>query len=266
VPYTFGAATADDVTFASATNFQTGRIIYVSGWWRATTLTSGRGLWGNGNSFFYASVNSTTSELRMFAPATVNGEWTTPGLVVNEWRFLAFALTILDAGNLAAWRIWSGSLDTAPQEQTVTQVVAPSGGFTSGGASMYIGARGTGLFAFQGDVSDVTIVVSSATVGATTHPLGIAAAGVISNDEAQHMYETMVQPAWLGDISAIIRRPVVGDYSSYHVGLANGGIVVGGPRASATLAPVLTTNGATWSQNGAPRPNPGMDIFPRPRR
>jgi hypothetical protein len=271
VPYTFGAAATDDITWSLGASIgNSSRISLVAGWWRPTTLTATRKLWSAGTAGINgAEIDTTTDELRLRTDNTTDGQWTTTGvdLVVDEWKFLAFLLSCNNTGPAAAWRVWSGDVSNAPIERTVTVATSPTGSFTST-VAFYIGNASTGSLAFEGDIANVTVSSTGFAVGVTTNPFGIAAYGTITNEEAQHIYETMVLPLWLGDPSPLFRRPQDVDSATYHNGLDQGAVVVGNHRSSATLmpSPGVTINGATPASTGAPRPHPGMVMLPRPRR
>lgn len=272
MPYTFGGDIGDDISFSAVTTFgSTARAGLVCGWWRPTTLTAGRRLWACGADIsddYAATIDTTTDELRLHSNnITTNGEWTTAGvdLTVDQWTFLAIMGSTLNSGSAEAWRVWSGTVETAPVERTATQAVASVGNF-AGNATFCIGNNQAG-YAFEGDIADVSMMISSAAVGVTTNPFGIAAHGAITNAEALHVYETLVLPIWLGDPSVMFTEPVVGNLSRYHWSGDVGGLIVGNTNTSATLGPIAPTiNGASWSQNGAPRPSHMPDMLPMRRR
>jgi len=195
--YTFGAATSDDITTTTvlqlgATNVNT----FVAGWWYPTTLTSTRGYWSGGNTFG-AEVDSTTSQIRFRTQnGTTNGQWTTSGTAITtgKWWYLAFLNSNNNTGAAAAWRCWIGDAESAPVEQTVTVATTPSGNFT-GNANAYLGNKGTGTLAFQGDIGWATFVSSNTSIVSV---LPIAVAGAISNGEAQIVHDQWVYPLWRG--------------------------------------------------------------------
>lgn len=202
--YTFGGGTGDDI-LCSLANFMapgSGQAFLITGWWRPTTLTAaaGRGLWSAGSGAHTATIDTTTSELRLKTDnATTDGEWTTSGvgLATDTWSFLAFLLSTLNGTPSAAWRVWAGTLGTPPVAVTVTNAVAPSGNFT-GSTQLYLGNVGTGTLAFQGDIDAVSALVPNASASATLHPFGVAAFGAVSAGEEQFIYNRFVLPAWHG--------------------------------------------------------------------
>lgn len=273
MPYTFGAGATNRVSHTLPIPIgPTARTSLVCGWWRPTTLTSTRGLWSAG-SIYGAEINTTTDELRLRTDNTTDGQWTTTGvdLAVNEWKFLAFMLSCLNGTPSAAWRVWAGSIETAPQPVTVTLATTPVGNFgTSGAGTFYIGNKATGSLAFQGDIADVTTISSLQPIGAP-HIFGQAAHGAITDAEALWVYETMVLPIWLGDIAS--QFDLLGKYHSInstsitHCSLDELAVVRHNSDTATTVEALPSTiTGATPSLNGAPRPNVGPDMLRRPRR
>lgn len=199
---TFGGATGDDVTWTSGLTLgATTRNNLVCGWWRPTTLTATRRLWSAGT-IFGAEIAAATSEIVLRTDNTTDGQWTTTGagLTLNQWQFLAFVASINNTGPAAAWRVWSGTIDTAPIECTVTQNTAPVGNFTGSGSFTIGNAGSAGTVAFQGDIANVAVFTHAAVVGAD-RPFGNAAFGAITATEAQYLYERFVLPFWLGDMT-----------------------------------------------------------------
>ena len=254
MPAIFGAATTDDITITTVNIHTTATISLVYGWWRPTTLTATRGLWSNGN-IIGAEIDATTDELRLRTDNTTDGQWTTAGvdLAVGEWKFIACVRSSLSGTPSAAWRVWAGDITTAPVEATVTNAIAPVGNFV-GGASFFLGNKGTASLAFQGEISNAGEIGSSDTAGITTHPFGIAAYGAITNAEAAWIYEQFVLPAWSGDYSfAHINR--TSSVEHWHLSCDPLFAAVGEVRNSATvLQPAaVTVNGATYSDTRDPR-------------
>jgi hypothetical protein len=272
--YTFGAGTGDDLTWTLQVSMgATARSGLVCGWWYPTTLTATRGLWSAGNTFG-AEIDATTSEIRLRTDNTTDGQWTTTGagLATDQWTFLAFMSTQLNTGSAAAWRVWSGTIGTAPQECTVTNAVAPSGNFT-GATSFYIGNKGTGALAFQGDIDHVTVISSGAAAVAASNPFSIATNGAITDEQALFTYQRYVLPIWLGQLPT-----VGGRYAEDSRVAATSGAVDTSRldlrampqvmRYQASVATVFsgvtpTINGATYSQNRGPRPFLDSDLYPR---
>lgn len=264
MPYTFGAGTGDDINWAMGmTMGATARLHLVCGWWYPTTLTDTRGLWSAGN-VYGAEINTTTSELRLRTDNTTDGQWTTTGaaLAVNKWSFLAFASSQSNTGPAAAWRVWMGTLDEAPIEITVTSAVAPVGNFT-GNATFYIGNKGTGTLAFQGDIANLGYYVSQAAVGDDFNPFTLAAYGAISVADGEWIKERFVDPYYrgLGWCMQGGPRRFFGSASNldecafihldHAVEVAQ--IYRNGVAATAPSATIVNT-GATPSRNGAPLP------------
>lgn len=263
--YTFGAATGDDITIAMNGNMGATTIsAFVCGWWYPTTLTATRGLWSAGN-VFGAEIDTTTSEIRLRTDNTTDGQWTTTGagLTVNTWSFLAFANSCNNTGPASAWRVWAGTLETPPVELTVTGAVAPVGNF-AGNASFYIGNKGTGTLAFQGDICEVSYHRCTAGTGVTTHPLTIATTGTITNDEARYIFERVVMPCWAGEVlPEPLRSPKnnLVEEAGHWSGLG-GSQVIRRTRSTTLFSNALPTiNGATISLNGHPRPTYRTPIY-----
>lgn len=269
MPYTFGAATADDVAFAKAfVSGGNGQAAFVWGWWMPTTLTATRGLWSLGNTIG-AEIDTTTSELRLRTDGTVDGQYTTTGaaLAVNKWSFFAFLFTTNNTGMASKWVVWMGTEDTAPREITVTQATAPTVGFT-GNATFYLGNKGTGTLAFQGDIACGGCRGTQVT-GAGLGPFLLAAQGAITAAEAEFTLNRYVLPAWLGE------KPLVGPCVR-----ARGTLIDTGSGDNVTFINLDTTpatawewreqialaaqvqvptiNGATPSLKRGPRPNPAL--------
>lgn len=258
--YTFGAGTGDDITWASSTTFGgSGSTQFVFGWWYPTTLTATRGLWSAGNTFG-AEIDTTTDELRLRTDNTTDGQWTTAGvdLATGTWKFLAFLNTCIN-GPTAAWRVWAGSVESAPIEVTVTGAVSPVGNFT-GNSNFYLGNKGTATLAFQGDIGDSGYICTGS-VGAASNPFSIDTAGTISNTEAQFVYERFVLPLWCGkgftEAGRLRSHGILGNaHDSAYACTTNLFQVRRAREANATVFSGVTPtrNGVTWSQNGSPRP------------
>lgn len=270
MPYTFGGGTGDDIVFTANNSIgASSRTALVTGWWRPTTLTTGRGLWSAG-SVCGAEINATTDELLLRTDNTTDGTWTTTGvdLVVNEWRFIAFFLTCTNTGPAAAWRIWAGNVETAPVAVTVTAGTAPVGNFT-GSAAYYAGNKGTGTVAFQGDIADMAWLTTAGGAGATANPFSIAALGACTADEEENIYRRYVLPIWEGKIFEGLAN-----YSQWNTqidlnysALLDSSPIIrtpGNGAISSFVAP--TINGATISLNGSPRPRRGLVWAPPLRR
>jgi hypothetical protein len=201
VAYTFGGATGDDANFPLATTAMGDtRNLYISGWWKPTTLTAGRALFGVAT-VPRVEINSTTSELRIWADcATTDGQWTTSGvgLTVDLWTFIAFVHSwTSSAPATASMRLWRGTIDEPPVEVTISQATAPSGGPT-GGSTLAIGnATSATSIAFQGEIAEINAIVSRAAVS-VTHPLYLTSGNSIGNTEAELIRSRLVEPSWRG--------------------------------------------------------------------
>jgi hypothetical protein len=260
VSYTFGGATGDDVTWSSSTTIgAASRVAFVAGWWKPTTLTAGRTLWSAGN-VLSAAIHSTTSELVLTVDnATTDGTWTTTGagLTVGTWTFLAFLLNTSSAPG-AAWTVWSGTDLVAPAQCTITAGTAMSGALT-GNATSYVGNKGTGSVAFQGQVENVVFGVSAAGAGSAVNPFAIAAFGTTTAAEALWIEERLVRPIWQGEHAAAKRLGVFAGAWDWSY------LPFSGPlfaverficsRASVNPRVAPTVNGATVSAERGPRPD-----------
>lgn len=272
MPYTFGASNADDANIGSTqTALATGTMFYVAGWFRPTTLTAGRTLWSVGSTANCAVIGATTSELELLVDyTTTDGKWTTSGmaLTVNAWTFIAVIISNLNSGPSMAARVWAGTIDQAPREITCTQTTAPVGTVV-GTSTWYIGNKGTGLLAFQGDISDVAMMHSTGT--GKDAALSIPATqGTITQDEADLFRQLYVEPAWRGDHAlAFERRGGPGSATAptarWFTELNDGGQVIGRPLTAVSPELALTINGATVA-SGCPRPAQTRPSWPWRKR
>jgi hypothetical protein len=199
VAFTFGGTTAHNINFASAVTFgATARTSLVCAWYYPTTLTATRRLFAAGATWG-AEVDTTTDELRLRTDNTTDGQWTTTGvdMAVNEWKFIAIMNSTLNTGPASAWRVWVGTAESAPVAATVSVATSPVGNFTGNG-TFYIGNTSGAALSWQGDIENMTVVATSATIGVTTHPFAQVAYGAITAAEEQVAYERFVGPAWLG--------------------------------------------------------------------
>lgn len=200
---TFGGATSNNVNFVlPLTIGGTTRMALVAGWWYPTTLTAGRGYWGCGGTVG-AEIGATTSEIVLRTQnATTSGVWTTSGagIVTNEWVFLAFFGTFLNSGS--RWRIWKGSIDTAPVQVggLATPTTAPSGNLT-GQSTIALGNRGTGTtVSWIGDIGNVTVLQQGGSVASIPGPMGISSNyGTITVAEEDQLQNLYVRPIWSGN-------------------------------------------------------------------
>lgn len=252
---TFGSGTGDDMTWTGAINFVASQApTLVMGWWKPTTLTATRKLWSAAAAGVSgAEIDATTSELRLKSDnATTDGQWTTSGvgLTANQWQFIAVLFSWNNTGTAAAWRVWSGTISSAPVECTVSSATAPVGNFTAS-ADIYIGNAGTGTVAFQGDIAAVT-----AMRGGNLMQFGLAALGAITNDEADFNYRRLVIPYWLGSSQVSSSTPASNHDVNQPVMFVPASVIGAYNANSLTvLTPrVPTLNGATLSQDRCPRP------------
>ena len=265
MPYTFGAGTGDDITFTANVSLGgNGSGGLICGWWYPTTLTATRGLWSRAT-IFGAEIDTTTSEIRLRTDNTTDGQWTTTGaeLATQKWSFLAFFYSLNNTGPTAGWRVWMGTIDTAPVALTITQATAPVGNFATGGGAITIGNKGTGTLAFQGDIANFGYYATQAANG-STNPFALATHGTVTADIENHVYRRLVLPYWLGNGWTVGGVPrLTGNFST---SATEAGFVdldrlvpvveryMDNPAATNTSL-VTTINGATRSLNGAPRPN-----------
>lgn len=266
MPYTFGAATGDDMTFIAGSNgFGNGTHSFIAGWWYPTTLTAGRGYFSFGN-VAGVKVGTTTSELQMVLDATVDGVWNTSGagITTNKWWFLAFLQSATNTGMAAAWRVWVGDEITRPRPITPTQATAPTTSFT-GSTSRTLGNIGTGTVAFQGDIG-WALMASQAHASALRNPIH-QSLGTISAAEELLCEQTLVVPLWMGFMppGLFLGATNVPTFNVCHLPLEASGNVVDSYSSSTTVTPLaLTLNGATLTQNAPPiRLNRGSVYVPR---
>lgn len=263
--YTCGAATGDDIATVITQLGANSVSCFVAGWWKPTTLTATRGLWSAGN-IFGAEIDTTTSELRLRTDNTTDGQWTTTGvgLTVNEWKFLAFANSCNNTGPAAAWVVWSGTGDTAPQQVTVTQATAPNGNFT-GSTATVLGNKGTGTLAFQGEIGPA--VFARHTANAFGY-VPTATVGTITADEADIVYQRLVLPIWSGIwCPPWLRQPRLTDnvQTAMLVTSLDYALPIEVDVVTGTGAPfgAITLNGVTLSQERCPRAMPQQALQPQ---
>lgn len=256
--YTFGAGTGDDVTWTGSISLgATARASLVYGWWLPTTLTATRGLWSAGN-VYGAEVDLITDELTLRTDgATTDGQWSTTGvdLAVDEWKFIACFGTSLSGTPDMAWRVWAGTIGSAPVEVTVTNIIPQVGNF-AGSAVFYLGNKGTGTVAFEGDIDEAGFIATAASATAGL-PFGLAAYGACTDTEAAFIYQRFVLPLWLGEFPRQAIWSAIGTPSTEHAHISLRSLPQ--VRRTASSDTVLsgvapTINGATVSQNRGPRP------------
>lgn len=198
--WTYGAGTGDDTTFAAAGGIVSGAVAFMCGWVYPTTLTATRTIFSIGNNW-QIRIDTTTSELRLVSDNTTDGQWTTTGvgLATGTWKFLAVLVSPLNTGVACAWRVWVGDLTTPPAEVTVTNAVAPSGNFT-GATNITFGNAGTGTVAFQGSIESFVFANFNGSANPTRAAFPIAAAGTITQAEANLVRDRYVTPLWRGNL------------------------------------------------------------------
>lgn len=254
--YTFGGATADDIVCTSALNMGADNSAsFVAGWWYPTTLTATRGYWSAGN-VFGAEVDTTTSEIRLRTDNTTDGQWVTSGagIDVNRWWFLAFLAATENTTVAGAWRVWVGTADTAPVIQTPAVSVSRSGNY-SGATTRYLGNKGTGTLAFQGDIG-WGVFASTTTIGINS-PFYIGTSGAIADTEARLVEERWVLPLWRGMPNPLhmVTATQAAAFSLVHMALDV--LPAQARQWSSSTTPggvglAVTVNGATYSQNEPP--------------
>lgn len=271
MPYTFGGNTGDDITFSSSQSALASNSTWaVFGWYLPTTLTAGRTLFSAGSTANCAVIGATTSELELLtAFSTTQGKWTTSGLglTINTWRYIVVVISVHDTGPLMSCRVWAGAFGTAPVEISVSQTTAPAGTAT-GSATWYIGNKGTGILAFQGDIDMVDFGYGGGT-GINSTLLIPAAHGAITQAEADLFLALYVIPIWLGDHAAIDRgrgNAGQGSTAKWFVDLSAGGAGFGRPATVVDPEVALTINTAVASKNACPRPPISRPGWPLRRR
>lgn len=268
MPYTFGGAASDDqVTSLPFGLGGTATLFLVYGWWRPTALNAGNGYWSIGNTLG-ASVDAATGEITLTSDNTSDGiyDTTTVSMAVDEWRFLAFFFTGVNTGPALTWKVWAGTIDTAPVSHALTTISAPTGNFT-GSTSLYFGNLGTSAgAAFDGDLAHCGIVGSSA--GAATNIFGIATSGTVTAAEEEFIYQSMVLPLWAGQFPKRLINLPNNSYHEHHR-MDNPVHTVGGINmfyrtaqddSHQSVPTAITINGATNSANGAPRAYPSHPL------
>jgi hypothetical protein len=255
--YTCGAATTDDLATGFNTVGANDTNCFVAGWWKPTTLTATRGLWSAGN-IFGAEIDTTTSELRLRTDNTTDGQWTTTGvgLTVDQWKFLAFANSCSNTGPTASWVVWSGTNEVAPQRVTVTQATAPNGNFT-GSANTYLGNKGTGTLAFQGQLGPAVFGRNPSSIFGY---VPTTTAGTIAQEGIDYVYANLVLPIWLGNwCPPALRLPRIRD--AQQQGMLITSLDYAGPHELTVTSGTVSfgsigINGCTLSQERCPRPMP----------
>ena len=217
---------------------------FLAGWFYPTTLTAGRGLWAI-DSITGSRIATSTSEVNLDTNNVTDGLWVTSGLglTVNEWRFMAWMLNCGTAP-AAAWRMWAGTVNTAPTEITISVTTAAAGAFTAA-TGFTLGNRGNSTVAFQGDIGDAVFIYQNVT---NQGPLSVATAGTIAQDEADQIYRTLVIPIWKGDAFPPATRRLLTSANAYEATFVPGDLNVA--LADTTHARPMYTNVLTSSPSG----------------
>jgi hypothetical protein len=270
MPYTYGGSTGDDANWGGTNAIVAdNRISFICGWWRPTTLTATRKLWGSG-AVSGAEVDTTTSQIRLRSDHTTDGQWTTSAcLTVNVWTFLAFLGAFETTGPAVAWVVWSGTVETPPAKLTVTSAVTPVGALAGTSANLTIGnSTAAGTVAFQGDIDWIYAAVSNEQPAGILNPLGMTANGAISADCEDYVYRRYVMPAWYGNVNQYLRPAPSNAFETRVINstlLSVGARSYQGAAAWETSFPVDAWN-ATISANGSPRPRRGNSLSPQALR
>lgn len=256
MPHTFGAHTGDKITFTAGDSITTNVAYLAWGWYLPTTLTAGRRLFSGGPTTG-VQIDTTTSELHLITDGTTDDEYATTGtgLTTNQWSFVAVLGGRQGTSAVPAPRVWTGTVDTAPQAVAVSQTVAGSA-FNASNSSITVGNTSNGSVSWQGDIAEFGIIIGQSS--AKIAPWHLASAGAFADDEADRICRNFVLPAWEGKL----RIPqYMGSASNVgfafaHLMLNSNPIAVGGQVSDATTQPglPLTLTGTTSvSQNGHPR-------------
>lgn len=263
--YTFGASDFDDISGTLAQIGASATACLVGGWYYPTTLTAGRGYWSAGN-FTGAEVAPTTSEIRIKSDnVTTDGVWDTSGagVATNQWHFMMLMGSFLSTGPAVDWRAWLGIGLDPPQEISLTQVTAPAGN-CSGSTSMICGSKGpSSALAFQGEVGQMWwLRCTTSTTAASRSLIPSATGGVITAEEAQYVYETMVLPMWRNEYpERVFFRMQQNNVASCMLYSSLNGpnpcerTIADINAAGSWGGDVLTLSGVTLSGNRCPRPD-----------
>lgn len=196
--YTFGAAVTDRIT-ATRTNCSTTSVFLLTGWFKPTTLTAGRGLFGFGTlGITNITIGATTSEIKLVTDhATTDSAFNTSGLglVVDVWQFVAVLYTPGLA--VCACRVWIGTLTDPPKEVTVTATTAPVGAFVAASVVTIGNSGSAASLAFQGMIEQCTLA-NQASAGVNGY-LPTATIGTITQAEADYILAAHVAPTWKGE-------------------------------------------------------------------
>lgn len=252
----FGALATDDASWSSSAAMNgTGQADIVANWYFPTTLTGGRGYWSAGITTSLRVDPGTTSNLRIIADTTLSdGVWiaSPAGIVVNKWQFIATLRTNNNTGPAGDVRCWVGDILTPPVEIPITLQTSPTGTF----ASTIVFTQGNlgsgGSAAFQGRQGRVIRLVGPA----AEPPFNLAAAGAITQAEADNVLNRIIYKIWAGLVGSmdILPNSTAGAYacevSEFKAGinqLTRSAFATGGSRLAITVA------GATVSSDEPPR-------------
>lgn len=254
----FGGATTDDLSWTSNISALTSGAFLVGGWFKPTTLTSGRYLFSVGNTSGL-SINTTTSELQWLYDATTDGVYTSSGagITANEWVFIA-TYCGLATSNSATMKLWVGRLNGGLNEISVTQTTAPSGSFV-GTTGRTVGNRGTGSVSFQGNVGWLYIVQPPVLSAGPLVALPMVTAQTPTADELELVKHWYVEPMFRGKVSAE-------DLFMTNTSCVWSVVDLTQPTPYVTemvlnnslLRPALSVNGITYSEESPPVPCPRM--------
>lgn len=196
--YTFGAATGDLITRGLLSSSNALSAFLFAGWVYPTTLTTGRGLFGCDTAGLTGiKVGATTSELSVtMDQATTDAVFDTSGLglVVNVVQYVAVLFTATTGG--AACRVWIGTIDTPPVEVTVTTTTGAVGAPVQVSTYTLGNLGSSGTVAWQGQIDQCIFYIQSSPNQVSGIPL--AAAGTVTQAEADYILETLVVPFWCG--------------------------------------------------------------------
>lgn len=262
MPYTYGGVVGSRCQWtASLTQGGNGGLGVMTGWFLPTTLTATRRYFAYG-AVFGARVASTTSEIEMLTDnATTDGVRTTSGcgMVVDQWQFLAFIWAVSNTGPASNWRVYRGTVDTAPTEVTVNNTTAPVGNLT-GSTTVGIGNDQNNSTAFQGDIAHCSLFTTTTT--GVSGPLGISAATTITQAEADRIRDTWIMPLWLGrpDLAFLNRTTATFEFSYWPAEGPGANVYrVSYNGVAPFIAPTLTSS--VVSTNGPPRPTIGHPLY-----
>lgn len=204
MPYTNGAGSGDDLTHTRTTSGLASLLNLVMMWVNPDSLgggASGDFLWSFGNVIGAAQGTTSAAEIRITNDhATTDGvfETTDVGLVVGEWKFLAF-LVHAATGSFRS-TVWHGTADKPPVLATQTLVTTAAGAVTSS-TNITLGNRGTGSVSFAGQIGQTAVIQAIPGASATDWGKPYTAGSANSIGDAM-VLERVIQPAWR-DMSSI---------------------------------------------------------------